>query len=147
MTRIFSLKNKIRKSVSRLLPSLRADDTSWLLPRHIAVINREVSAWHTLKWAAPSATAYALVLLKALEQVGDETSVPAVKGYGRPPKVPRCGKRQKHVCPSSKRERLWESTHCYERRVQITENFCVRRMELKARKQPCCYKVRLSEQL
>jgi hypothetical protein len=70
----------IRESLTRLLPRLQASDASLLLPRHISALNREIDLCRTRKWGSGDELAYALVAFKALEQVGDETSVPVVEG-------------------------------------------------------------------
>ena len=73
-----TLKATIRLSLLRLLPRLQASDAACLLPRHIAALNREIDFCRAWKWGMPAEVAYALVVFKALEQVGDETSVASV---------------------------------------------------------------------
>ncbi|MCW3054699.1 MAG: hypothetical protein JWN14_3869 [Chthonomonadales bacterium] len=74
-----TLKPTIRAALYRLLPRLQASDVSLLLPRHITALNREIDFCRVWKWGAPREVEYALVVFKALEQVGDETSVPVVE--------------------------------------------------------------------
>ncbi len=69
----------LRRSLSRLLPQLRASDKPHLLPHHITALNRELARCHSWKWESSEGLDYALAILKALEQVGDETSLPAVE--------------------------------------------------------------------
>lgn len=69
----------LRQLLTRLLLRLQASDASGLLPRHISALNRELDACCAWKWGASAENAYALILFKALEQVGDETSVPSVE--------------------------------------------------------------------
>ena len=74
-----SLKVSMRYSLSRLLPRLQSSDVSCLLPRHITALNAEIDFCRAWKWGTPGEVAYTLIVLKALEQVGDETSLPVVE--------------------------------------------------------------------
>jgi len=68
----------IRRSLSSLLPRLQASDAKNLLPRHISILNNELTHRRTL-WKPRVGTDHILTVLKALEQVGDETSLTAVE--------------------------------------------------------------------
>ena len=67
------------QSLSSLLPRLQASDAKNLLPRHISILNNELTHRRTLKWKPRVGTDHILTVLKALEQVGDETSLTAVE--------------------------------------------------------------------
>lgn len=69
----------IRESLVRLLPRLHASDATSLLPRHISALNSEVDFCRAWKWGSPNEVLNALVVLKALEEVGDETSISSVE--------------------------------------------------------------------
>jgi hypothetical protein len=84
-----SIRDTVRKSLSRLLPRLKANDSCSLLPRHIVALNHEIAGWHILKRAGNNVTDYTLALLKALEQVGTETSIPAVERMLQSTKNPK----------------------------------------------------------
>ena len=73
------LRSTIRAALYRLLPRLQASDATLLQPRHIAALNREIDFCRAWKWGSPSEVQYALVVFNAMEQVGDETSVPVVE--------------------------------------------------------------------
>jgi len=73
------LKETIREALTRLLPRLKASDLAHLLPRHITALNQEIDFCRVRKWGSPEQVAYALLVFQALEQVGDETSIPIVE--------------------------------------------------------------------
>ena len=73
------LKSPVREALTRLLPRLKASDMAHGLPRHITALNKEIDFCRAWKWGAAEEVAYALIVLQALEQVGDESSVPVVE--------------------------------------------------------------------
>ena len=74
-----TLRESLRQSLTRLLPRLQASDAARLLPRHITTLNNEVNHSFISRWESGVKVDYLLVVLKALEQVGDETSLPTVE--------------------------------------------------------------------
>ena len=73
------LRDWIRLSLVRILPRLQSSDSAGLLPRHITVLNIELNHCFIPRLVSGAKVDYLLVVLKALEQVGDETSLPAVE--------------------------------------------------------------------
>lgn len=73
------LRDCIRLSLVRILPRLQSSDSAGLLPRHITVLNIELNHCFIPRLVSGAKVDYLLVVLKALEQVGDETSLPAVE--------------------------------------------------------------------
>jgi len=74
-----TLRESLHQSLTRLLPCLQASDAARLLPRHITTLNNEVKHSFISRWESGVKVDYLLVVLKALEQVGDETSLPTVE--------------------------------------------------------------------
>ena len=73
------LRDRIRIALVRLLPRLQASDAASLLPRHITALNQEIYHQQVRKHPIIKHDTVKLIVLKALEQVGDETSLPAVE--------------------------------------------------------------------
>lgn len=73
------LRDCIRLSLVRILPRLKSSDSAGLLPRHITALNQEIYHREVRKHPIINHDTVKLIVLKALEQVGDETSLPAVE--------------------------------------------------------------------
>jgi hypothetical protein len=74
-----SISMTIREILTPLLPRLRASDAALLEPRHLALLGDDLC--HSARRAGTSSghARYDLAILKALEQVGDETCIPYVE--------------------------------------------------------------------
>jgi hypothetical protein len=83
------LNGTIRDSLKRLLPRLRASDAERLLRRHIDALNKEIDFRRVWRGNVGGGVSYTLALLKALEQVGDETSVASVERVLQTTKNPK----------------------------------------------------------
>ncbi len=78
----------LRQALSRVLPRLQASDAARLLPHHINALNAQLKP-PPCNWYGIADTDYALVVLKTLEQVGDESSIPFVKKMVEKSKNPK----------------------------------------------------------
>jgi hypothetical protein len=79
----------VRETLASLLVRLRATDAALLEPRHIAALGADLVRYSHWRWTSGGDVAYVGAILKALEQVGDETCVPDVETLIRTTRSPR----------------------------------------------------------